>query len=138
MLMPISLLGGGLLGQIPLTPSTHTTAMTTHLTNIPAWMVVASLCGAGFSTLTWWITVTKPGKKAPTNGRLAAMFALAAIPAPFLALGGHEIINRQFPWTRETPFLELLGAFLLGVGAPVIVPKLVERVVAKASAEDLK
>lgn len=105
------------------------------------WVVMASLFGAIFYTISWWINAVQ-GKKRQYQRMIAVTFAGAAIAAPFLALGGVEFVHFQQPWTKQLPYLGILGSFLVGASAPVLVTKLtnalIQKVDTKTSNEDEK
>lgn len=94
------------------------------------WVVLSSLCGAAFYALSWWMKAVQNRRK-QQRVLVAATFALAALAAPFLALGGVELMNYQQPWTKGLPFLSILGSFLVGAVSPVLTVKLTDALIAK-------
>jgi hypothetical protein len=104
-----------------------------ELKNMVIWIVVASLCGALFLAISWWLKAVQGRRKLQKNTALAT-FLLAAIAAPFLAVGGVELVNFQYPWTKGLPFVGIMCAFLLGAASPALTMVLTSGLLVRLSA----
>jgi hypothetical protein len=89
-----------------------------------------------FYTISWWLNAVQ-GKKRQYQRMIAVTFVGAAIAAPFLALGGVEFIHYQHPWTKQLPYLGILGSFLVGASAPVLVTKLTNALIQKVDTKTI-
>ena len=96
------------------------------------YMVMAAIGGASFNTLLWWNHLP-PARHERERRRIVTTFLLSAIPAPFLALGGQEYVFYNYPWTRDYPYLALLGAFLCGAFSPLLMSALRRRAIQKTT-----